>query len=410
MIEFELTEDHKAIRQSVRDFALGEVAPRIKELDEKQQFDRSILNKMAELNILGVCIPEEYGGAGFDYISLGLVCEELEAVDTFLRVIMSVHTGLNSMTLLAWGTEEQKQKYLVPQAKGEKIATYGLTEPGAGSDVVGSRSTARRDGDDWILNGEKMWISLADIADNFLFFCWTDEEKRKQRDHTGMSCFIVERTMQGFSSGTIHGKLGIRAGNTGYFSLQDVRVPAASMVGEEGEGFKIAMFALEQGRYTVAAGATGLIRASRDASVAYAMERETFGTKIANHQLVKQKIAEMEADYQMSHLLWLRAGYLKNQGSLNAKETSLAKWQATVRSEKAASMAIEVHGANGYSNDYPVERYLRNCKAAVIYEGTRDIHTLMQADWALGLKKEKAARKILPPYQASEAREAVAAD
>lgn len=410
MIEFELTEDHKAIRQTVRDFALGEVAPRIKELDEKQQFDRSILNKMAELNILGVCIPEEYGGAGFDYISLGLVCEELEAVDTFLRVIMSVHTGLNSMTLLTWGTEEQKQKYLVPQAKGEKIATYGLTEPGAGSDVVGSRSTARRDGDDWILNGEKMWISLADIADNFLFFCWTDEEKRKQRDHTGMSCFIVERTMQGFSSGTIHGKLGIRAGNTGYFSLQDVRVPAANMVGEEGEGFKIAMFALEQGRYTVAAGATGLIRASRDASVAYAMERETFGTKIANHQLVKQKIAEMEADYQMSHLLWLRAGYLKNQGALNAKETSLAKWQATVRSEKAASMAIEVHGANGYSNDYPVERYLRNCKAAVIYEGTRDIHTLMQADWALGLKKEKAARKILPPYQASEAREAVAAD
>ncbi len=410
MIELELTEDHKAIRQTVRDFALGEVAPRIKELDEKQQFDRSILDKMAELNILGVCIPEEYGGAGFDYISLGLVCEELEAVDTFLRVVMSVHTGLNSMTLLTWGTEEQKQKYLVPQAKGEKIATYGLTEPGAGSDVVGARSTARRDGGDWILNGEKMWISLADVADNFLFFCWTDEEKRKKRDHTGMSCFIVERTMPGFTSGTIHGKLGIRAGNTGYFSLQDVRVPAGNMVGEEGEGFKIAMFALEQGRYTVAAGATGLIRASRDASVAYAMERETFGTKIANHQLVKQKIALMEADYQMSHLLWLRAGWLKNEGALNAKETSLAKWQATIRSEQAASMAIEVHGANGYSNDYPVERYLRNCKAAVIYEGTRDIHTLMQADWALGLKKEKTARKTLPPYKPAQSREAVAAD
>jgi len=313
------------------------------------------------------------------------------------------------MTLLTWGNEEQKKKYLVPQAKGEKIATYGLTEPGAGSDVVGSRATARRDGDDWILNGEKMWISLADVADNFLFFCWTDEEKRRKRDHTGMSCFIVERTMNGFSSGTIHGKLGIRAGNTGYFSLQDTRVPHANMLGEEGEGFKIAMFALEQGRYTVAAGATGLIRASRDASVAYAMERETFGTKIANHQLVKQKIALMEADYQMSHLLWLRAGWLKNQGELNAKETSLAKWQATVRSEKAASMAIEVHGANGYSNDYPVERYLRNCKAAVIYEGTRDIHTLMQADWALGLKKEKAARRTLPAYKPSESLEAARA-
>jgi glutaryl-CoA dehydrogenase (non-decarboxylating) len=407
VIEFELTEDHLAIQQTVREFAQKEVAPYIKEWDEKSHFERSVLDKMAELNLLGVCIPEQYGGAGFDYISLGLVCEELEYFDTFLRVIMSVHTGLNSMTLYAWGTEEQKQKYLVPQAKGEKIATYGLTEPGAGSDVVGLRSVARRDGEDWILNGEKMWISLGDVADHFLFFCWTDEEKKRKRDHTGISCFIIERGMKGFTSGTIHGKMGIRAGNTGYFSLQDVRVPQENMLGQEGEGFKIAMFALEQGRYTVASGATGVIRASRDAAVSYANTRETFGTKIGNHQLVKQKIAEMEADYQMSHLLWLRAGYLKNMGKPNAKEVSLAKWQATIRSEKAASMAIEVHGANGYCNDYPVERFLRNCKAAVIYEGTRDIHTIMQADWALGLKKEKQARAILPPYESSESKAAV---
>ena len=399
MIEFELTEDHKALVQTVREFTQKEVAPYIKEWDEKQHFEPSVLKKMAALNLLGVCLPEEYGGAGFDYISLGLVCEELEAVDTFMRVVMSVHTGLNSLTLYTWGTDEQKQKYLMSQARGEKIATYGLTEPGAGSDVIGARSTARKEGNEWVLNGEKMWISLADVADNFLFFCWTDEEKRRQRDHSGMSCFIVERNMKGFSSGTIHGKLGIRAGNTGYFSLQDVRVPQENMIGEEGEGFKIAMFALEQGRYTVASRATGVIRAARDASVAYANTRETFGTRIANHQLVKQKIAEMEADYQMSHLLWLRAGWLKNEGQANAKATSLAKWQATTRSEKAASMAIEVHGANGYSNDYPVERYLRNCKAAIIYEGTRDIHTLMQADWALGLKKEKPARKILPAWK-----------
>src|SRR5881275_2279494 len=406
MIELQLTDDHEALVQTVREFAQKEVAPYIRELDEKQYFERAVFDKMAELNLLGVCIPENYGGAGFDYISLGLVCEELEAVDTFLRVAMSVHTGLNSLTLYTWGTEEQKQKYLVPQAKGEKLATYGLTEPGAGSDVVAARSTARREGDEYILNGEKMWISLADYADNFLFFCWTDEEKRRRRDHSGMSCFIVERGMKGFSSGTIHGKMGIRAGNTGYFSLQDTRVPAANRLGEEGEGFKIAMFALEQGRYTVAAGATGVIRASRDASVAYANERETFGTKIANHQLVKQKIAEMEADYQMCRLLWLRAGWLKNEGQSSGRATSLAKWQATVRSEKAASMAIEVHGANGYSNDYPVERYLRNCKAAVIYEGTRDIHTLMQADWALGLKGEKPARKQLPPWKPAESRTA----
>src|SRR2546427_6673965 len=408
MIDLHLTDDHEALVQTVREFAQKEVGPYIKEWDEKQHFERAVFDKMAELNLLGVCIPEHYGGAGFDYISLGLVCEELEAVDTFLRVAMSVHTGLNSLSLYTWGTEAQKQKYLEPQAKGEKLATYGLTEPGAGSDVVAARSTPRRGGDDYILNGEKMWISLADYADNFLFFCWTDEGKRKARDHSGMSCFIVERGMKGFSSGTIHGKLGIRAGNTGYFNLQEVRVPKENLVGEEGEGFKIAMFALEQGRFTVAAGATGGIRASRDASSAYALERETFGTKIANHQLVKQKIAEMEADYKMSHLLWLRAGYLKNIGKPNGRATSLAKWQATVRSEKAASMAIEVHGANGYANDYPVERYLRNCKAAIIYEGTREIHTLMQADWALGLKKEKPARKTLPPWRPADSHRAMA--
>ncbi len=399
MIDLSLSEEHIALQQTVKEFCQGEVAPHIKEWDEKSYFEPSTFKKMAELGLMGVCIPEQYGGAGFDYVSLGLVCEELEACDTFLRVAMSVHVGLNSLSVYSWGTEEQKQKYLVPQAKGEKLATFGLTEPNAGSDVIGMKSNARRDGDDWILNGEKMWISLADVADHFLFFCWTDEEKRKNRDHTGMSCFIIERTMPGFSSGTIHGKLGIRAGNTGYFSLQDVRVPQANMLGQEGEGFKIAMFSLENGRYTVASGATGVIRASRDASVAYANTREVQGQKIGNFQLVKQKIANMEADYQMSHLLWLQAGYLKNNGLPSARAASLAKWQATVRSETAASMAIEIHGANGYTNDYPVERYMRNCKAAVIYEGTRDIHTLMQADWALGLKREKAARVILPPYQ-----------
>ena len=400
MIDFELTEEHKALQQTVREFVQGEVAPYIKEWDEKSYFEPKVFKTMADLGLMGVCIPEQYGGAGFDYISLGIVCEELEAMDTFLRVAMSVHVGLNSLSVYSWGTEEQKQKYLVPQAKGEKIATFGLTEPNAGSDVVGMRSYAKRDGDDWILNGEKMWISLADVADHFLFFCWTDQEKQKVRDHSGLSCFIIERTMPGFSSGTLHGKLGIKAGNTGYFSLQDVRVPKENMLGNEGEGFKIAMFSLENGRYTVASGATGVIRASRDASVAYANTREVHGQPIANFQLVKQKIANMEADYQMSHLLWLRAGYLKNMGLPSAKAASLAKWQATIRSETAASMAIEIHGANGYTNDYPVERYLRNCKAAVIYEGTRDIHTLMQADWALGLKKEKAARVTLPAYQA----------
>src|SRR6184192_1251296 len=402
MIELQLTDDHEALVQTVREFAQKEVAPYIKEWDEKQYSSPDIFKKMAELNLLGVCIPEQYGGAGFDYISLGLVCEELEAVDTFLRVAMSVHTGLNSLTLLTWGTEEQKRKYLVPQAKGVKLATYGLTEPGAGSDVVGARSTGRREDDEYILNGEKMWISLADYADIFLFFCWTDEEKRRKRDHTGMSCFIVERSMKGFTSGTIHGKLGIRAGSTGYFSLQDVRVPKENLVGKPGEGFKIAMFALDQGRYTVAAGATGLVRACRDASMKYALERKTFGVEIAQHQLVKEMLAQMESDYQAARLLWLRAGWLKNIGRRNTRETGLAKWFATVASERAAGDAVQIHGANGYSDEYPVGRFYRNCKGAVIYEGTREIHKLMQADYVLGYRVDRPTRCELPAYEAAK--------
>ena len=243
-----------------------------------------------------------------DYISLGLVSEELEYVDTSLRVIMSVHAGLNCLSLLTWGTEDQKQRYLVPQAQGRKIATYGLTEPAAGSDVRGIQTVAVKKGDRYFLTGEKMWISLADVADNFLVFAWTDLEKKKQRDPSGISAFIVERGFKGFSSGTLKEKWGILAGNTGFFKMDEVEVPEENLVGRPGEGFKIAMFALDQGRYTVAAGATGLIRACRDASAKYAKERKTFGVAIAEHQLVKEMIAQMESDYQASRLLWLRVG------------------------------------------------------------------------------------------------------
>jgi glutaryl-CoA dehydrogenase (non-decarboxylating) len=210
---------------------------------------------------------------------------------------------------------------------------------------------------------------------------------------------MIERGMDGFTTGSIHGKLGIRAGNTGWLSFQDTPVPVDNRIGEEGEGFKIAMSGLDQGRYTVAAGATGLIRACRDASVRYAQERTTAGKPIARHQLVKEMIAEMEADYQMCRLLWLKAGWMKNQGLRNTRETSLAKLQATVRSEAAASNAIQVHGAYGFSNEYPVERYYRNCKGAVIYEGTREIHKLLQADYALGIRKDRSSRCPLPAYR-----------
>ena len=347
MIDFDLSDDHQLIERTVREWAAREVAPHIRELDREHRFDPRILPQMAELGLLGCSVPPQYGGAGMDYISLGIISEELEYVDTSLRVIMSVHAGLNCLSLLTWGTEDQKQRYLVPQAQGRKIATYGLTEPAAGSDVRGIETVAIKRGDRYFLTGEKMWISLADVADNFLVFAWSDQEKKKQRDPSGLSAFIVERAFKGFSSGTLKEKWGILAGNTGFFKMDDVEVPEENVVGRPGEGFKIAMFALDQGRYTVAAGATGLIRACRDASVRYARERKTFGSAIAEHQLVKEMIAQMESDYQSARLLWLRSGWLKNQGRRNTRETGLAKWFATVASERAAGDAVQVPGANG---------------------------------------------------------------
>jgi glutaryl-CoA dehydrogenase (non-decarboxylating) len=399
MLDFDLADEHRLLEQSVREWAGREVAPRIRELDRAHQFDRGILPQMAKLGLLGICVPARYGGAGMDYVSLGVACEELEYVDTSLRVILSVHAGLNSLTLLSWGTEDQKQRYLVPQAQGTKIATYALTEPSAGSDVRGIQSVAVRKGDRYVLTGEKMWISLADVADHFLVFAWSDPDKKKARDTSGLSAFIVERSFKGFSSGTLKEKWGILAGNTGFFKMDEVEVPAENMVGQPGEGFKIAMFALDQGRYTVAAGATGLIRACRDASAAYAKDRKAFGVEIAQHQLVKEMIARMESDYEASRLFWLRAGWLKNVGRRNTKETGLAKWFSTVASERAAGDAVQIHGANGYSDEYPVGRFYRNCKGAVIYEGTREIHTLMQADYVLGYRVDRPTRCELPPYR-----------
>src|SRR6187401_1334821 len=400
MIDFTLTDEQRLLEQSVREWAAREVAPYIRENDRQHHFDRDrILGGMAKLGLLGISVPQEYGGAGMDYICLGLASEELEYVDTSLRVILSVHVGLNCLSLLAWGTEDQKQRYLLPQAQGLKIATFGLTEPAAGSDVRGIQTVAIRQGDGYRLTGEKMWISLADVANNFLVFGWTDLEKKKQKDPSGISAFIVERAFKGFSSGTLKEKWGILAGNTGYFKMDDMEVPAENMLGKPGEGFKIAMFALDQGRYTVAAGATGLIRACRDASVKYAKERKTFGVEIGSQQLVKEMIAQMESDYQASRLLWMRSGWLKNVGRRNTKETGLAKWFSTVASERAAGDCVQIHGANGYSDEYPAGRFYRNCKGAVIYEGTREIHKIMQADYVLGYRQDKPTRCELPPYK-----------
>ncbi len=396
MIDFSFTDNQLAVRDMARDVAARVILPSIQEYDRAQKLNPELLPAMRKANLLGFCIPEQYGGLGMDYISLGLASEEMEYGDTSARVILSVHIGLFSLPLLTWGNEAQKQKYLTPAAKGDKMATFGLTEPAAGSDVVGIQTTAVKQGDHYVLNGEKMWISLADVADYFFVFAWTDLEKKRNRDHSGISCFIVERAFAGVTTGSIHGKLGVRAGNTGWLAFQDVKVPAENLVHKEGAGFKIAMFCLDQGRYTVAAGSCGLIRACRDASIKYSHERKTFTQEIATHQLVKQMIANMEAGYEYSTYLWMKAGWLKNQGLRSTKATSMAKWIACREAEASAANAVQVFGAYGFSDEYPVERFYRNSKGASIYEGTREIHTLMQADYVLGLRQDSPLERDLP--------------
>lgn len=395
-MDFSLTDEHRMVQEMVRDYAQREIAPIIKEYDRKQEMAPEILPRMAELGLLGICLPLRYGGQGMDYIALGLVCEELEAVDSSMRVVMSVHVGLNCLGLFQWADEEQKEAFLIPQARGEKIACFGLSEPGAGSDVAAIQSTARRDKGNYVINGEKMWISLASKAHHVMWVARTNPDAPDP--HAGLSAFLVELDRPGITRGDIHGKLGVRAGSTGWISFQDVRVPEKNRIGKEGEGFKIAMSALDNGRYTVAAGATGLIRACLDESVQYANQRQAFGRQIGKIQLIQAKIAHMVQSYDAARLLYLHAGWLKNLGKRNTRQTSLAKWFATDASFEAASQAIQIHGAYGYSDEYNVERYLRNARGAIIYEGTSEIHQLIQAGYALGLRGDAPLRKELPAY------------
>jgi len=395
-MDFSLSQEQQMTQKTVRDFAQREIAPVIKEYDRRQEPIPSMLKRMGELGILGLPFPVRYGGQGMDYISWGLACEELEAVDTHLRVVMSVHTGLCSTTLFQWGTEEQKQKFLIPLAKGEKIGCGAFTEPGMGSDVAAMTTSAKRDGDYYILNGEKMWISLASKADLALVTVKTNPTA--SRPSEALSSFIVDLHSPGVTRGDIHGKLGVRAGSTGWINFQDVKVPAENRIGEEGEGFKITMTGFDHGRYTVASGATGIIRAALEASVKYAKTRSTFGKPIAEHQLIQEKIARMSQDYEIARLLYLQAGWMQNMGKRNTLETSYAKKFATEASFNAANEAIQIHGAYGFSDEFDAERYLRNSKGAVIYEGSSEIQTLIQAGYALGERIDRPLRCELPAY------------
>jgi glutaryl-CoA dehydrogenase (non-decarboxylating) len=381
-VDFELTEEQRLIQNTVRAFVDERVLPVAIENDIEHKLDMSLIEGMAELGILGIVIPEEYGGSGLDFVAEALACEEIERGEAAFRTLISVHVGLNSLSLLRYGNEEQKQRYLAPQARGEKLACFGLTEPGAGSDVAAMRSTARRQSDAYFLNGQKNWISYAAVADHQLVFAKTDPEAK----HKGISAFIVERNWPGVSTKETENKLGIWAGSTGELFFENVEVPVENLVGEEGQGFEIAMYGLDQGRFTVAAGACGVIRACLERSVEYARERETFGKPIGRYQFVQDMIAEMVLGYETSKLLVMQAAWLKNEGRRNTRETSLAKWHATESAFRAAHLAIQVHGAYGYSAEYGIERYFRNARAPIIYEGTTQIHKLMQAEHALGYR------------------------
>lgn len=382
-MDFSLDDEHRDVQAAVGRFVDERVLPNAIQNDIDHRLDLGVVEGMAELGLLGIVIPEEYGGPGMDYIAEALVCEEIERGESAFRTLISVHVGLNSLSLLKYGTEEQKQRYLVPQARGEQIACFGLTEPAAGSDVAAMLTHARREGDAWVLNGQKNWISYASVAQNALVVAKTDPDA----GHKGMTAFLVETGWPGVTTRDIENKLGVWAGSTGELFFENVEVPAGNVLGEVGQGFEIAMHSLDQGRFTVAAGALGVIRACLEKSVEYARERESFGQAIGRHQFVQDMIAEMVLGYETSKLLVMQAAWLKNQGVRNTRETSLAKWHATEEAFKAANLAIQVHGSYGYSAEYGIERYFRNARAPIIYEGTTQIHKMLQAEHALGYRR-----------------------
>jgi glutaryl-CoA dehydrogenase (non-decarboxylating) len=381
-VDFELTDEQRLIQETVRAFVDDRVLPVAVDNDLAHRLDLDLIAGLAELGILGIVVPEAYGGAGLDFVAEALACEEIERGEAAFRTLISVHVGLNSLSLLRYGTEEQKQRWLVPQARGEKLACFGLTEPGAGSDVAAIRTTARREADVYVLNGQKNWISYATVADHALVFAKTDQGAA----HKGISAFVLEKGMRGFTSRDTEHKLGVWAGSTGELFFENVEVPAENLVGEEGQGFEIAMYGLDQGRFTVAAGACGVIRACLERSVEYARERETFGQEIGRYQFVQDMIASMVLGYETSKLLVMQAAWMKNEGKRSTRETSLAKWHATESAFAAAHTAVQVFGSYGYSSEVGIERYFRNARAPIIYEGTTQIHKLMQAEHALGYR------------------------
>lgn len=372
-MHFKLSEEHEMIRKMVRDFAKNEVAPTVAERDEEERFDRAIFDQMAELGLTGIPWPEEYGGIGSDYLAYVIAIEELSRVCASTGVTLSAHTSLAGWPIFKFGTEEQKQTFLRPMAEGKKIGAYGLTEPGSGSDAGGMKTIAKRDGDHYVLNGSKIFITNGGIADIYVVFALTDPES-KQR---GTSAFIVESDTPGFSVGKKESKLGIRSSPTTEIMFEDCRIPVENLLGEEGQGFKIAMQTLDGGRNGIAAQAIGIAQGALDASVEYARERHQFGKPIAAQQGIGFKLADMATDVEAARLLTYQAAWLESEGLPYGKESAMSKVFAGDAAMKVTTEAVQVFGGYGYTKDYPVERYMRDAKITQIYEGTQEIQRLV---------------------------------
>ena len=381
MIDFELTDEQRLIQETARDFADKEIIPRARENDRNEHFDLELVKKMADMGFLGAIVPEEYGGRGVDYRTYGLIVEQVGRADSSARTVVSVQTSLVCSSLVKWGTEEQKQEWLPQLCSGEALGCFGLTEPETGSDAANQKTRAKKIDGGWSISGQKQFISMGNYSKLALIFAQTDPEKK----HKGVACFLVPTDTKGFSAQAIHGKLGLKGSDTAELFLDEVEVPDSALMGQVGEGFKIAMSALDSGRFSVASGCVGICQGCVDASVAYSKERRQFDRPIASFQLVQAMLADMIVRTEAGRGLVWRAGWLKDMGRPNTTETSIAKLYTTEAAVECANLAIQVHGGSGYVDDHPVERYLRDARVTTLYEGTSQIQKLIIGRAATGI-------------------------
>lgn len=372
-MDFQLTEEQEMLKKMVRDFALNEVEPTAAERDEEERFDREIFDKMAELGLTGIPWPEEYGGIGADYVSYCIAVEELSRVCASTGVTLSAHLSLASWPIYTYGTEEQKKNFLYRLSTGEALGAFALSEPGAGSDVASMKTTAKKDGDEYVLQGNKVWITNGGEADIYIVFAKTDPDAQ----HRGISAFIVEKGTEGFSFGKKEKKLGIRSSPTTELIFENCRIPKENLLGEEGEGFKIAMRTLDGGRNGIAAQAVGIAQGALDKAIEYAKEREQFGKPIAHNQGISFKLADMATEIEAARLLTYQAAWLESNGKPYGTQSAMSKLFAGDVAMRVTVEAVQIFGGYGYTKDYPVERYMRDAKITQIYEGTQEVQRLV---------------------------------